>query len=55
MEPCLIYNGFRSYGPSELWAVGVMGRRGRDLTPVYTVGMRPAAAPSQQNCLFVCV
>ena len=33
MEPCLIYNGFRSYGPSELWAVGVMGRRSRDLTP----------------------
>ena len=27
MEPCLIYNGFRGYGPSELWAVGVMGRR----------------------------
>ena len=32
-EPCVIYNGFRSYGLSELWVVGVMGRRKRDLTP----------------------
>ena len=25
--------GCRSYGLSELWVVGVMGRRNRDLTP----------------------
>ena len=27
MEPCVISNGFRSYGLSELWVVGVMGSR----------------------------
>ena len=27
MEPYVIYNGFRSCGQSELWVVGVMGRR----------------------------
>ena len=26
--------GCRSYGLSELWVVGVMGRRNRDLTPL---------------------
>ena len=26
--------GRRSYGPSELWAVGVTGSRNRDLTPL---------------------
>ena len=25
--------GHRSYGLSELWGVGVIGRRNRDLTP----------------------
>ena len=27
--------GRQSYGLSELWVVGVMGRRNRDLTPRY--------------------
>ena len=32
--------GRRSYGLSELWVVGVMGRRNRDLTPYLTLACK---------------
>ena len=31
--PCQIVKNFQGNGPSDLWAIGVMGRRNRDLTP----------------------
>ena len=36
-----MYNGFRSYGLSELWVVGIMGRRNRDLTPIKLIQSNP--------------
>ena len=56
-EPYVIYNGFRSYGSSELWVVGAMARRNRDLTPCVCVCLSVCLSVCLCLCLYasVCV
>ena len=52
--------GRRSYGLSELWVVGVMGRRNRDLTPYnhcllsLDIVTLPCPAGVQAGTLILC-